>query len=158
MCQHSSTKSALLTVRMTPRFRRVRSGPHDSAGFGFLTAYSSVCFMNGCAPPILGIKKVTILQEAKRTDRYGLLNNIYLVVMSFVSSEAIQKARRIALRGRSAVACIPCKEAKTKCNDYRPCNRCSKLSQEALCTDEVMKSRSSIIWKTISKLLIFSAQ
>ena len=56
--------------------------------------------------------------------------------MSFVSSEAIQKARRIALRGRSAVACIPCKEAKTKCNDYRPCSRCSKLSQESICSDE----------------------
>ena len=57
--------------------------------------------------------------------------------MSFVSSEAIQKARRIALRGRSAVACVPCKEAKTKCNDYRPCARCRTIKQENLCRDEV---------------------
>ena len=59
--------------------------------------------------------------------------------MSFVSSEAIQKARRIALRGRSAVACVPCKEAKTKCNDYRPCGRCKIIKQENFCRDEVSR-------------------
>ena len=58
--------------------------------------------------------------------------------MSFVSSDDIQRARRIALRGRSALACIPCKDAKSKCNDYRPCARCKKLSQEPHCIDSVL--------------------
>ena len=68
---------------------------------------------------------------------YSACQSFFCAIMSFVSSDAIQKARRFALRGRSAVACIPCKDAKTKCNDYRPCSRCKKLSQEKLCTDEV---------------------
>ena len=57
--------------------------------------------------------------------------------MSLVSSDDIQRARRIALRVRSAMACLPCKEAKSKCNDYRPCSRCKKLSQTARCVDQV---------------------
>ena len=56
--------------------------------------------------------------------------------MSEVSSDEIQKARRVALRGRSAKACTPCKDAKAKCSDYRPCGRCTRQNQEALCIDE----------------------
>ena len=35
------------------------------------------------------------------------------------------KARRMATRQRAATACLPCKAKKAKCNDYRPCARCS---------------------------------
>ena len=41
-----------------------------------------------------------------------------------VSSKEIQKARRLAKRTRSAVACARCKVSKVKCNDYRPCKQC----------------------------------
>ena len=41
-----------------------------------------------------------------------------------VSSKEIQKARRLAKRTRSAVACARCKASKVKCNDYRPCKQC----------------------------------
>jgi hypothetical protein len=57
--------------------------------------------------------------------------------MSAVSSDEIQKARRVALRGRSAKACIPCKNARSKCSDFRPCARCTKQSQDFRCVDEV---------------------
>jgi hypothetical protein len=43
---------------------------------------------------------------------------------SGVTSKDIQRARRAALRTRSSIACAQCREAKTKCNDYRPCSRC----------------------------------
>ena len=54
---------------------------------------------------------------------------------SSVSSDAIRKARRFALRGRSAMACVPCKERKSKCSDYRPCSRCKRIQRD--CIDEV---------------------
>ncbi len=44
-----------------------------------------------------------------------------------VSSKAIQKARRNALRTRALAACVPCKTSKMKCNDYRPCKRCKEV-------------------------------
>ena len=37
----------------------------------------------------------------------------------------LMKARRMATRQRAATACLPCKAKKAKCNDYRPCARCS---------------------------------
>ena len=45
--------------------------------------------------------------------------------MHSVSSKDIRKARRIARRTRSAVACARCKASKVKCNDYRPCKQCT---------------------------------
>ncbi len=41
-----------------------------------------------------------------------------------VSSKDIQKARQMAKRNRSALACAQCKTAKSKCSDYRPCKHC----------------------------------
>jgi hypothetical protein len=41
-----------------------------------------------------------------------------------VSSKELQKARQIAKRNRTSVACARCKTAKSKCTDYRPCKRC----------------------------------
>lgn len=39
-------------------------------------------------------------------------------------AKEIQKARRMAKRNRSAVACVRCKAAKSKCSDFRPCKSC----------------------------------
>ena len=44
-----------------------------------------------------------------------------------VSSKDIQKARQMAKRKRSSVACSRCKMAKLKCSDYRPCKQCSNF-------------------------------
>ena len=52
-----------------------------------------------------------------------------------VSSKDIQRARQNAKRKRSSSACIPCKMAKVKCNDYRPCSRCCKLGAQRGCMD-----------------------
>jgi hypothetical protein len=57
--------------------------------------------------------------------------------MISVTSKSIQRARRVALRQRSTNACTPCKQAKTKCVNYRPCSRCSKRSQEIVCSDDL---------------------
>jgi hypothetical protein len=47
-------------------------------------------------------------------------------------SELLSKARRLAQRKRAAAACLPCKSAKTKCSDYRPCSRCIKDEQRCI--------------------------
>ncbi len=52
-----------------------------------------------------------------------------------VSSKDIQKARRVASRSRAALACTPCRLAKLKCNDYRPCKRCKQSNQATSCGD-----------------------
>jgi hypothetical protein len=48
-------------------------------------------------------------------------------------SKAIQKARRMAKRTRTGIACTRCKSTKTKCSDHRPCKHCIYLG--AACTD-----------------------
>ena len=50
-----------------------------------------------------------------------------------VSSKDIQKARRMAKRIRTSVACARCKAAKSKCSECRPCKRC--LFQGSVCQD-----------------------
>ena len=57
-----------------------------------------------------------------------------------VSSKEIQKARRIAKRTRSAIACVRCKVSKVKCNDYRPCKHCTESVN--LCQDATVNSFS----------------
>jgi hypothetical protein len=52
-----------------------------------------------------------------------------------VSSKAIQKARQMAKRNRSAVACVRCKVGKSKCSDYRPCKNC--WAMKAPCQETV---------------------
>ena len=49
-------------------------------------------------------------------------------------AKEIQKARQMAKRNRSAVACARCKATKSKCSDYRPCKTCAsvKMSCEEL--------------------------
>ncbi len=42
-------------------------------------------------------------------------------------------ARRMVTRTRAGAACAPCKAKKARCNDYRPCARCSNLRLEACC-------------------------
>ncbi len=41
-----------------------------------------------------------------------------------VSSKDLLKARQMAKRKRTSVACSRCKMAKSKCTEYRPCKRC----------------------------------
>ena len=50
-----------------------------------------------------------------------------------VSSKQIQKARQMAKRCRTAVACVRCKTAKSKCSDYRPCKQC--VNSNSRCTE-----------------------
>jgi hypothetical protein len=54
----------------------------------------------------------------------------------------IARARRIATRTRSVMACLPCKIKKTKCSDLRPCSRC-KATNPAQCLDEDVDVASS---------------
>jgi hypothetical protein len=70
------------------------------------------------------------------------------VMISGISSKDVQKARQSAKRKRTSVACSPCKAAKTKCSDYRPCQRCTKSGAEAGCVDDnemSAKSRASLM-------------
>ena len=57
-----------------------------------------------------------------------------------VSSKQIQKARQMAKRSRTAVACARCKTAKSKCSDYRPCNQC--VNSNSRC-EEASKPKSA---------------
>jgi hypothetical protein len=69
-------------------------------------------------------------------------------MISGISSKDVQKARQSAKRKRSSVACSPCKAAKTKCSDYRPCQRCTISGAEARCVDDDKmgaKSRASLM-------------
>jgi hypothetical protein len=52
---------------------------------------------------------------------------------SGVSSRDLQKARQIAKRNRTSVACHRCKAGKTKCSDYRPCKQCSMSNAAQSC-------------------------
>jgi hypothetical protein len=49
-----------------------------------------------------------------------------------VSSKAIQKARQMAKRNRTSVACMGCKSAKARCSEYRPCKKCSRSGEECV--------------------------
>ena len=50
-----------------------------------------------------------------------------------VTSKAIQKARQMAKRNRTSVACARCKSAKIKCSIYRPCKQC--VDANSCCTE-----------------------
>ena len=71
--------------------------------------------------PSNGRKDNCIAEAAIKCCWQGVL----ATTMHSVSSKDIQKARRIARRTRSAVACARCKASKVKCNDYRPCKQCT---------------------------------
>ena len=58
---------------------------------------------------------------------------------SVVSSKAIQKARQMAKRNRTSIACTRCKMAKSKCSDYRPCKQCT--TSKSVC----MKSGGPVV-------------
>ena len=67
----------------------------------------------------------------------SMLENFPAQAVLRVTSHAIQKARRSAQRKKTLTACIPCKTAKVKCQDYRPCSRCKQNLQFDLCRDKV---------------------
>jgi hypothetical protein len=60
-----------------------------------------------------------------------------------ISSKDIQKARQNAKRKRTSVACAPCKAAKTKCSEYRPCQKCLKSDAQVGCVDNSVRSAKS---------------
>jgi hypothetical protein len=62
-------------------------------------------------------------------------------MLSTVSSEEIQKARRMAKRTRANAACSSCKSAKTRCSDFRPCKRCT--DSKAPCDGEHFKRKAT---------------
>ena len=59
-----------------------------------------------------------------------------LVFVSMSSSDALQEIRRNAKRSRVSAACVPCKSARTRCSDYRPCKRCSNTGKGGYCVDQ----------------------
>ena len=61
--------------------------------------------------------------------------------MIHVSSKLIQKARQTAKRNRISVACAACKGTKTKCSEFRPCNRCVKIGRS--CPQEYELNQNS---------------
>lgn len=67
-----------------------------------------------------------------------------------VFSTDIQRARRLARRSRSAVACARCKTAKRKCSDFRPCKHCFSL--KASCIDPAIEERVSSAKKNIQDI------
>jgi hypothetical protein len=60
-----------------------------------------------------------------------------------VFSKEIQKARQMAKRNRSAVACARCKKAKSKCSDSRPCKHCVNLKVPCDEPSNLFPSKSS---------------
>jgi hypothetical protein len=66
-----------------------------------------------------------------------------------VSSKDLQKARQMAKRNRTSVACTRCKKAKSKCTDYRPCKKCveSRLECDETNRDPVTSHRDSPHYK-----------
>ena len=60
-----------------------------------------------------------------------------------VSSKDIQKARQIAKRNRTSIACNRCKASKTKCSDYRPCKHCAMSNAAQSCAQGSQIKRSN---------------
>jgi hypothetical protein len=60
-----------------------------------------------------------------------------------VSTKDLQKARQMAKRNRTSVACAPCKIGKSKCNEYRPCKKCVK-SRVACIESKVYTSAKTV--------------
>ena len=52
-----------------------------------------------------------------------------------VLGKAIGKDRLVLKRSRTSVACIPCKSAKTKCSEFRPCKQCTSSGTPGRCID-----------------------
>jgi hypothetical protein len=52
-----------------------------------------------------------------------------------LKGDPLLRARRMALRSRAAMACVPCKARKSKCSDHRPCKRCKSAGGTLNCLD-----------------------
>ena len=63
-------------------------------------------------------------------------------------SREIQKARQMAKRNRSAIACARCRAMKSKCSDYRPCKHCASVQVPC---KEFLKAKSAISPKSFSR-------
>ena len=49
-----------------------------------------------------------------------------------LSTKAIRKARRCAMKARTTAHCVACRAYGNRCSDSRPCSRCKKLSRECV--------------------------
>ena len=57
-------------------------------------------------------------------------------MMAGVSTKDLQKARQIAKRKRTSVACTRCKSSKTRCSEFRPCSKCKRSGAADSCSDD----------------------
>ena len=73
---------------------------------------------------------------------------------SQINKDLLQRARRMALRSRAAMACPPCKASKTRCSDGRPCARCKKAGNE-FCTDTQSVPRSTSLDTSLSSTAVY---
>ena len=74
-------------------------------------------------------------RELKGTCCSTMLSNTvynFFVPMMDLSTTAIRKARRYALKARTAAHCAACLAYGNRCSNYRPCARCTKLSRECV--------------------------
>ena len=69
------------------------------------------------------IKRFKTLKERRFQQ---MLNND---PQDHVSSRDLLRARRLAKLTRTVESCLACRAARTKCNNYRPCSRCSRLKR-----------------------------
>ncbi len=68
----------------------------------------------------------------------------------------LMRARRMALRIRTRVSCLRCKEKKSKCSDSRPCTRCMKSSlQDCMINQSYALERSTSVGSSVQTGLCF---
>lgn len=56
-----------------------------------------------------------------------------------MSSNDVQNGQSKSQARKKRVACIPCREAKLKCESQRPCSRCVKKGKQEDCKDPVTR-------------------
>ena len=70
-----------------------------------------------------------------------------------ISSKDLLKARQIAKRKRTSVACGQCRLTKSKCSDYRPCKQCVATQNGPNCFEKIERAKEK---KGKSEITAFS--
>ncbi len=71
--------------------------------------------------------------------------------MQGASTKELVRVRRLAQRQRAAVACARCRLSKKKCNEYRPCKKCTSLNVK--CVEDSGKGPDSVqILQRVSRI------
>jgi hypothetical protein len=84
-----------------------------------------------CSVLTHGLNLVSGISKGAGKRRRSKLSSVPIQVVP--TSLEIRRARRIASRTRSTVACAACKLNRTKCDQFRPCTRCKKIGKADLC-------------------------